>query len=99
LRERDKEKQAAAGKECFEGKLEARGFIPEGDEVEEESDESESESDEEKDVLDVMQERRFGTRRSERKRKEIERTGFFLGSNQVSFVHTGSEDSEANGMG
>jgi hypothetical protein len=62
----------------------ARGFIPEGkeDEVDEES---ESDSDEEKDVLDVMKERRFGTRKSERKRKEIERTGFFLGSNQVRF--------------
>jgi hypothetical protein len=59
---------------------------------------TESESDEEKDVLDVMKERRYGTRKSERKRKEIQRTGFFLGSNQVSFVQTGSEDSEANAM-
>jgi hypothetical protein len=94
---RDKEKQAAAGKECFEGKLEARGFIPDGVE-EQESDESDQESDEEKDVLDVMKERRFGTRKSDRKRKETERTGYFLGSSQVSFVQTGSEDSEANGM-
>jgi hypothetical protein len=45
-----------------------------------------------------MKERRFGTRKSERKRKEIERTGFFVGSSQVSFAQTGSEDSDANGM-
>jgi hypothetical protein len=55
---------------------EARGFIPDGVENEEqESDESDRESDEEKDVLDVMKERRFGTRKSDRKRKETKERG------------------------
>jgi hypothetical protein len=69
-----------------------------GEEDAEEKDQSESESDEEKDVLDVMKERRFGSRKSDRKRKEIDRFGYQIPSTQVSFTHTASEDSEANGI-
>jgi hypothetical protein len=95
---RNKEKRQAASQECYEGNLEVRGFIPEGEEEAEEKEQSESESDEEKDILDVMKERRYGSRKSDRKRKEIDRFGYQIPSAQVSFTHTASEDSDANGM-
>jgi hypothetical protein len=48
-----------------------------GEEDAEEKDDSESESDEEKDVLDVMKERTYGTRKSERNEKKFrERASF-----------------------
>jgi hypothetical protein len=59
---------------------------------------SDDEEDEEKDELDVLAERVYGQRRSDRKRKEPERMGFLLSSSQVDFAQTGSEDSDANGM-
>jgi hypothetical protein len=73
------------------------------DEVEEthegeESEASDDEEDESKDVLDVLATRVYGHRRTDRKRKEPDRTGFFLSPSQVDFAQTDSEDSDANGM-
>jgi len=51
-----------------------------------------------KDELDIMRERVHGTRRSERNRNAPSRLGFQLNIQQIDFVQTGSEDSEANGM-
>lgn len=65
---------------------------------EDESEVSDDEEDEDKDELDVLAERVYGQRRSDRKRKEPDRMGYLLSSSQVDFVQTGSEDSDANGM-
>jgi hypothetical protein len=50
------------------------------------SDESGSESDEEGDELDVMKQRQFGTRKSDRKRKEISNFGYQINSEQIAFT-------------
>ena len=52
---------------------------------------SDEESDDEKDVLDVMKERQYGPRRSNRKRTQPPVTGYLLNSSQIAL----SEDSEA----
>ena len=50
------------------------------------SDESGSESDGEGDELDVMKERQFGTRKSDRKRKESSTFGYQINSEQIAFT-------------
>jgi hypothetical protein len=61
------------------------------DELEEPADSSDEESDDERDVLDVMKERQYGTRRSTRKRGQTAVSGYMLNSSQIAL----SEDSEA----
>ena len=51
--------------------------------VEEEShqeSDSDNEEDEDKDVLDILKERRFGARKSERKRKQASMFGYVVNS-------------------
>ena len=94
----DKQKRKEAVAACAKGDLEARGFIPAGDEGDAETDQSsESESDEDKDVLDVMQERKFGSRRSTRKRSRVQKFGAGINPCQIDMLVSGV-DSGADGM-
>ena len=89
-----------AVQEAADNQLDHR-LVPEGEEEpqEAESDDSEHESDEEKDELDVLQERVYGDRKSNRKRKQTVPFGFQVNSSQLDFAAaSSSEDSEANGM-
>jgi hypothetical protein len=77
------------------------GFPPLVGAGEELQDEWEEETEDEgSDVLDVAKHIKEGSRKSERKRnlKQIQPFGFQIPSTQIDFVHTGSEDSDANGM-
>ena len=66
---------------------------------EEESDHEENAyDDDEDDELNVMTQRIFGTRQSNRSRTATQRFGYSIRSSQIDFVATGSEDSDANGM-
>jgi DDE superfamily endonuclease len=67
-----------------------RAFVPAESEAAEESSSSEEE-DEGKDVLDVMKERQFGTRKGARKRAAPKPFGYALNSQQLAL----SEDSDA----
>jgi hypothetical protein len=73
--------------------------VPTQDEVQTpeqaEAEEEEDEEDEEKDELDVMKERVYGERKSERKRTRTQLYGYQISSTQVELVQTGCEDSEA----
>jgi hypothetical protein len=53
--------------------------------------ESEAEEDEEKDELDVMKERQYGSRKSARKRSQPAVSGYMLNSSQIHLT----EDSES----
>ena len=88
-----------AVQEAADNQLDHR-HVPEGKDEEDELDESDSEheSDEEKDELDVLQERVYGERKSNRKRKQAVSFGFQVNSSQLDFAASSSEDSDANGM-
>jgi DDE superfamily endonuclease len=66
-----------------------RAFVPA--ESEDAAESSSEEEDEDKDELDIMKERQFGRRKSERKRGVAKAFGFQLNSQQIAM----SEDSEA----
>src|ERR1700731_1312560 len=78
----DAELRRQAVDEAARGEIEAAGFVPEEKEEESESEESEHEEDEDKDELDVMKERQYGNRKSERKR-EAPNFGYQISSSQV----------------
>ena len=61
-------------------------LVPEGEEAGDAGSDSEHESDDEKDVLDVMKQRQFGERKSDRKRKQPKLSGYFINSQQVAMT-------------
>lgn len=73
------------------GELDANGFVPEGTEDEEKGEESDHEEDEERDELDVMKERRFGTRKSIRKRTQPTLLGYQFSSSQIAVCTSDSD--------
>jgi len=87
---------AVAHAESARGELEARDYVPSGEEKEELCSSGED-TDDEKDELDVMKERRFGTRRSTRRCAHPKSFGFTINPSQVDMVESG-EDSDADGM-
>ena len=80
--------------EIARGELEAN-WVPGVAEIEDDNPASDTDSDHEenetKDVLDIMKERQFGTRRGERKRKQASMFGYVVNSQQLAY----SGDSEA----
>jgi len=72
--------------------LEAKAFIPAGDEEVEEANESEHDEDEQKDELDILKERQFGSRKSARKRQQAHAFGHQLVSSQIQI----DSDSDSN---
>lgn len=93
----DKQKRKEAVAACAKGDLEVRGFVPADSESDAEAPSSDSESDEDKDVLDVMQQRKFGSRRSIRKRSRVQKFGGGINPCQIDMVESGV-DSGADGM-
>lgn len=91
----DAEKRKAAMAEVGRGELDARDFLPEGEEpapvVDALSD------DDGDDELDVMKRRTFGERKSKRKRGQVKRYGGGVNLSQVDMADSG-EDSDANSM-
>lgn len=90
-----KEERKKAVNESASSRLQAYGFMPEGEEqdaeTEDEDDESDHESDDDKDELDVLREITFGTRRSSRKRKETQRFGYRIDTSALMFSSTEDE--------
>ena len=70
-------------------------FVPkkkkDDEELEDPTVSSDEESDDERDVLDVMKARQYGTRRGERKRSQTAVSGYMLNTSQIAL----SEDSDA----
>lgn len=87
----DPVKRAEAVESAAKGELQVNGVVPEGTEQEEEDDESDHDEDEEKDELDVMKERRFGSRKSERKRTQTTLYGYQFNSSQVAVCTSDSD--------
>lgn len=87
----DPVKRAQVVEAVARGELEG-AFVPDKAEETSESSGSEGEDeDEEKDVLDVMKERQYGKRKSDRKRAQPSVSGYMFNSSQIAL----SEDSEA----
>jgi len=87
----DKQKRQEAVAELARAELEVKGYVPDGEENEEENaSDSEGEEDDEKDELDVMKERVFGTRKSDRKKSQVKPFGYQISSDKIAL----SDDSE-----
>ena len=91
----DQAKRLLAVEEKAREELDAN-FIPEQEEGalsggESDSDSHDEDEDPAKDVLDVMKERQYGTRRSERKRSQTALFGYALNSQQIDMT----DDSDA----
>ena len=94
----NQQKRQEAVAESARGSLELK-HVPKEDEPDN-SNEVESESDddqEKKDELDVMKERCFGERKSNRKRKQTKSFGFGVNPSQIDMCESG-EDSDADGI-
>jgi len=89
-------KRVEAVAESARGELEVRDYVPSGEEKEDLCSSGED-TDDDKDELDIMKERRFGTRRSTRKRAQPKPFGFSINPSQVDMVESG-DDSDADGM-
>jgi hypothetical protein len=88
---RDPIKRAQVVEAVARGELEG-AFVPNQSETASDSSDSEGEEeDEDKDVLDVMKERQYGKRKSQRKRAQPSVSGYLLNSSQIAL----SEDSES----
>ena len=87
---RDAAKRTQVVEAVARGEFEAT-HVPVKAEEEVESGSDGEDEDEEKDVLDVMKERQYGKRRSDRKRSQPSAAGYMLASSQIAL----SEDSEA----
>ena len=87
---RDAAKRAQVVEAVARGEFEGT-HVPVKAEEEVESGSDGEDEDEEKDVLDVMKERQYGKRRSDRKRTQPSAAGYMLASSQIAL----SEDSEA----
>ena len=87
---RDAAKRAQEVEAVARGEFEGT-HVPVKAEEEVESGSDGEDEDEEKDVLDVMKERQYGKRRSDRKRTQPSAAGYMLASSQIAL----SEDSEA----
>ncbi len=93
----DRAKRVEAFEESQQGKIEI-GHVPKEEEpAAAASDESNSEDDE-KDVLDLMKERKFGERKSTRKRARTIKFGGGINPSQVDCGAESGEDSDADGM-
>ena len=80
-------KRQQAVEEIARGELEAN-WVPGVAEVEDESaqeSDSDNEEDEVKDVLDILKERQFGARKSDRKRTQTSMSGYVVNSQQVAY--------------
>ena len=91
----DKRKKAVA--EVARGDWGALEFVPPG--MEPALPEGEESDGGHKDELDIMKERKFGERKSKRKRAQVKRFGGGVNPSQIDFIQSGeSDDSDANGM-
>jgi len=92
---KDETERKKAVEEAAKGQLQAYGFIPEGEEIEDEDPDQwdEESEDEEKDELDLMKEVVIGTRRSTRKRTERRDIGSYcIDSSALIFTTTDNDD-------
>jgi len=93
----DRAKRVEAVEEAQQGKIDFKHIPQEDESAAAVSEESNSEDDN-KDVLDVMQERKYGERKSTRKRTRTIKFGGGVNPAQIDCGAESGEDSEADGM-